>query len=116
MTKIDVAERYYGALRGEGGFDDVPMADGLTFRSPTGQIEGAVGFHTAVGGLATRVQGLEIRHQAVDRDCVLSVYDLDLGMPGGPIPMAEVLAVTGGEIADVELLFDSPLLAGGAKS
>jgi hypothetical protein len=42
---------------------------------------------------------------------VVTVYDFDLGMPEGPIPMAEVLDVEDGAIRRIDLMFDSKRLA-----
>ena len=53
------------------------------------------------------MQRFQIRRQASDGEFVLTFYDLDLGAPDGPIPMAEKLRVVDGAIVDVELLFDS---------
>ena len=48
-----------------------------------------------------------MRRQLAYGEFVLTFYDLDLGAPEGPIPMAEKLRVVDGRIVDVELLFDS---------
>ena len=42
---------------------------------------------------------------------MISVYDFDLGLPGGPIPMAERLEIRGEEIVAMELLFDAARMA-----
>ena len=111
MKVRDIADRYYGAFAGRYQFGDVPMADDLHFASPAMQLDGAEAFRGALGGLVQQVKGLEIRHQSVDGDAVLTVYDFDLGLPAGPIPMAERLQCRDGVIAEVELIFDSARMA-----
>ena len=110
MKPLDIANRYYEAFRKGGDFEDVPMAQGLRFRSPMMELGDAASFRGAVKGLAQQVKAVDVRHQVCAADSVLTVYDFDMGAPGGPIPMAEILTVANGELADVELLFDSARL------
>lgn len=105
-----VAKAYYGAFRGEVELDAVPMADDLRFTSPRFTLEGAPAFRRALADLLPRVRSLAMRDQLVGRGRVLSLYQLDLGAPDGPIPMAERLGVERGAIAEVELIFDASRL------
>lgn len=114
MTPKQVADRYYEAFREGTDWNDIPMAESLCFRSPMMSLEGPEAFRGALRGLQTRVKGLEIRRQLADGETVVTVYDFDLGAPSGPIAMSEVLEVKGGEITDVELIFDPAPLAASA--
>ena len=114
MTTDRAAALYYAAFTDRSDFAEVPFADAVRFRGPTGPIEGAAALRGVLEGLARNVQGLEIRHQLEASGQVVTVYDFDLGLPDGPIPMAERLAVEGGEIAEIELLFDARRLPGQA--
>ena len=111
MSALDVATRYYAALNQQADLESVPMADDLVFRSPMMTLESADAFRQALGGLMARAQGLKIRHQALQGDAVLSIYDFDLGASGGPIPMAEVVQVAGDRIREIELIFDPARMA-----
>lgn len=112
MKTQDIVDTYYAALQPGGDPGAVPFADALVFRGPSGMTEGAAGFRAMLGGLAQNVKQLDMRHQLSAKDCVLSVYDLDMGAPGGPIPMAERLRIDGDRIAEVELFFDTKRLGG----
>ena len=111
MSALDVAKRYYAALDRQADLASVPMADDLVFKSPMMTLESAEAFRQALGGLMERAQGLKIRHQTLQGDAVLSVYDFDLGANGGPIPMAEVVHVAGERIREIELIFDPARMA-----
>lgn len=102
-----VATKYYEGIAGDGDFASVPMAEDLTFRGPGRSASSAEGFRGALRGLSIQVRSFKMRRQLSDGEFVLTFYDLDLGAPGGPIPMAEKLRVVDGRLVDVELLFDS---------
>jgi hypothetical protein len=112
MDAISLADRYYAAFRNKTDFSEVPLAEQLHFQGPSGTIEGAAPFRGVVSGLAQTVKGLEVRHQAVADGTVVTVYDFDLGLPDGPIPMAEVLRVEGDAIRAIELVFDTKRMPG----
>ena len=105
MQARDIAAKYYAAFTNGGDWSGVPMKAGLRFESPMMTIDGADEFRQALAGLSKRVKGLQIRRQLCDSDCVVSIYDFDMG--AGPMPMAETLSIANGEIDRVELIFDS---------
>ena len=107
---IEVANDYYGAFTGKNSIENVPMADDLRFVSPRMTLDGPEPFKDALRALFTRVNTLEITDKSVEKDVVLTFYNLDLGVPGGPIPMAEKLWIVDGELAEINLLFDSARL------
>ena len=104
------AATYYAAFTGTPSIGDIPLKDDLSFVSPRFQLDSAEAFRDALGDLFERVQSLQIDRQLIEGNTVLTFYHLDLGVPGGPIPMAERLEVEGGKIARVNLLFDSARL------
>ncbi len=104
MKSQEIAERYYAGFTNGGDFAGVPMADDLHFAGPMMAIDGADEFRQVLGGLATQVKSVAIRHQVAAGDTVVSVYDFDMG--AGAVPMAEVLTISGGKISGVELIFD----------
>lgn len=106
MSNRDAASLYYGAFRDRSDFTEVPLTEDAVFVGPTGELRGAGTLRTVFAQLAKRLVRLEMRHQSVSPEQVLSFYDFDLGLPGGPVPMAERLQVEGGSIASIELLFD----------
>ena len=111
MTDLETAAIYYRAFDERSDFSEVPFAEDLCFRGPNGEVEGADALRPMLAGLASRHAGLAIRHQVAGEGQVISVYDFDLGLPGGPIPMAERLEIRGEEIVAMELLFDAARMA-----
>lgn len=112
MTTERAATHYYDAFNQKSDFSEVPFAETVSFRGPTGTIDGAAPLRAVLGDLSQRVQALTVRHQLSEGDQVVTVYDFDLGLPDGPIPMAERLAFVDGEITEIELLFDAGRLPG----
>ena len=106
-TPLAVAAKYYEGIAGERDVALVPMADDLTFQGPGRSASNAEDLRQALRGLSPQVRSLTLRQQVADGEFVLTFYDLDLGGPDGPIPMAEKLRVADGRIVEVELLFDS---------
>ncbi len=105
-----VANSYYAAFRGEHAVMDIPMREDLTFVSPRFTLTSAAAFRAALSELFQRVKSLEISDQIRDGETVVTFYELDLGTPGGPIPMAERLLILNGELVEVDLIFDSARL------
>ena len=113
MNPKQLAQQYYDAFHQKADFNEVPLAEDLIFKGPGGEIKGAASFRAVVAGLAQQLVKLEIRDQLASDTVVVSVYDFDLGLPDGPIPMAEKLCIRGNEITEIELFFDSRRLPGG---
>ncbi len=107
---VRIADAYYAAFNGRGSVAAVPMRDDLRFVSPRFTLTTASSFKAALTDLFKRVKHLQIGDQVHNGDTVLTFYELDLGTPDGPIPMAERLRIEGGELAAVDLIFDSARL------
>ncbi len=105
-----VSQIYYTALAGKEDLSTIPLREDVRFESPRFTLENASSFREALGRLVPGVRSLEIRHQLIEPGTVLTVYELDLGAPGGPIPMAERLRIVDGQLVDVQLIFDSSRL------
>ena len=110
QSSINVANSYYAAFIGEHPLAELPMADNLTFVSPRFSLNSAASFRGALSELFKRVRSIKISDQFHDDETVLTFYQLDLGVPDGPIPMAERLRIQEGKITKVDLLFDSARL------
>ncbi|MEM9177537.1 MAG: hypothetical protein AAGC67_20155 [Myxococcota bacterium] len=111
MTDLETAAIYYRAFEARSDFSEVPFAEKLRFRGPNGEVEGAGTLRPMLAGLAARHAGLAMRHQVAAEGQVISVYDFDLSLEGGAIPMAERLEIRDAEIVEVELLFDAARMA-----
>ena len=115
-SELEVADTYYSAFLGEGTVSDIPMRSDLTFASPRFTLTSAAAFRDALSELFGGVRSLEIESQLHQEGTVLTFYLLDLGAPDGAIPMAERLHIENGEIAAVDLIFDSARLPGPAST
>ena len=110
QTTTAIASTYYGAFQGEHAVADIPMREDLLFVSPRFTLNSAAAFRGALTGLFQQVKGLEISAQLQEGETVVTFYELDLGAPGGPIPMAERLRVENGALTRIDLIFDSARL------
>ena len=107
MTIQSAIDQYYAAFEAKSDFSEVPLDADVAFRGPMNEIAGEAALRPVLAGLAQRVSSLAIRHQMTQGDQVLTVYDFDLGLPDGPIPMAERIALRAGVIREIELFFDA---------
>ncbi len=108
----ELARRYYDEFAGRGSFATVAMDEGLRFRGPIHAYDDGERYRRECVELAARVTGFEIRHQFVDGDRVHTVYDIDLGLPSGPIATSETLTYRDGVMVAADLIIDSaPLRA-----
>lgn len=108
----ELTERYYRDFARGGDFESVPMGGDLRFTGPVHAYVGGERYRRDCVALAATVRGFAMRHQFVDGDQAHSVYDLDLGLPSGPIPSSETLTFSNGVLVAADLLIDStPLRA-----
>ncbi len=109
---LEASARYYEDFAGQGDFASVPMAADLRFRGPLHTYLGGARYRRDCVELAARLRGLTIRHQFVEGNQVHTVYDVDLGLPSGPIASSETLTFDGGVLIAADLVIDStPLRA-----
>lgn len=108
----ELTRRYYDDFADRGSFATVPMAESLRFRGPIHSYDDGDRYRRECVELAARVAGFEIRHQFVDGDRVHTVYDIDFGLPSGPIATSETLTYRDGVMVAADLIIDStPLRA-----
>lgn len=109
---VDLAARYYADFASSGNFASVQMADDLRFSGPIHAYVDGDRYRRDCVELASMVHSIDIRHQFVDGDRVHTVYDVDLGLPGGPIPSSETLTFENDVMVAADLIIDStPLRA-----
>jgi hypothetical protein len=107
MNVAELAKRYYADFASKGDFESVPMADDLRFSGPIHAYVDGDRYRRECAKLASGVRGITIRHQFVDGDRVHTVYDFDVGLPGGPIPSSETLSFANGMLVAADLIIDS---------
>lgn len=105
----DLVNMYYEAFQA-GDLSAVAIADDVVFTCPFPTVRGADAFRAAAEGSAAMVQSLSIDHQIEDDDAVITVGELDFGLPDGPVSFAETIRVVDEKIATVDLIFDSARL------
>ena len=106
-TLAAVTTHYYEDLATKGDFAGIPMADDLRFGGPIHTYSGGDRYRRDCGQLAAMVQNIEIRYQFVEGDQVHTVYDIDLGLPSGPIASSETLTFDDGVLVAADLIIDS---------
>lgn len=106
----DVVNRYYEAFR-SGDLTGIAIADDVVFTCPFPTVHGADAFRAAVAMTTQMLQGLAVERQAEVDDSVITIGGLDFGMPDGPVRFAETITVVDGQIAAVDLIFDTARMA-----
>ena len=106
-TVAELTDRYYREFASTGDFESVPMADDLRFCGPIHAYVDGDRYRTDCAELAASVRSLTIRHQYLDENSAHTVYDIDLGLPSGPIPSSETLTFADGVMVAADLIFDT---------
>lgn len=109
----DLIDRYYATFEAKGDFADLPLTDDFVFSGPGTPAADADTFRAMAGGIASMLQGIEIDRQLRNGDTAITTYGFDLGLPAGPIRMAEAVTHDGDAISRIELFFDSAAMGGG---
>lgn len=111
----DPARLYYEALNGDRPWTDVPLHADVFFGGPMQRIDSATELRTMLDGLmAAHGPGkVTMTAQSASNGDVLSFYEFDMGVPGGPIEMAEHMMTRDGLITSIQLIFDASRLSDG---
>lgn len=111
-TVAEVTASYYRDFASGGDFESVPMSHDLHFSGPMHAYRDGERYRRDCTALAATARGIAIRHQFFDGNQVHTVYDLDLGLPSGPIASAETLTFADDLLVAADLIIDStPLRA-----
>lgn len=106
-TVAELSEHYYREFASGGDFASVPMAKDLRFKGPLHAYSDGERYRRDCIELAALGHGIEIRYQFVEGDQVHTLYDLDLGLPSGPIASSETLRFADGVMIAADLVIDS---------
>ena len=107
-TPIDVVvDRYLEQLVEGGDFTDIPMRADLRFRGPLARAGDATTYRSICADFASAVANLTVRTRIGSGDVVHLVYDVDMGLPDGPLPTSQTIRFEEGAMADVEVIFDA---------
>lgn len=112
----ELTRRYYRDFGSAGDFATVPMAPELRFTGPLHAYADGNRYRRDCAALAAKAWGIEVRHQFFDGDQVHTVYDFDLGLPGGPIASSETLTFADDVLAAADLILDSTPLHAPAQA
>ncbi len=108
MQALDIANQYYDAWRSKkGDMSAVPLADDLSYRGPVASFSDAEGFRAMAANAGQLVTSLEIRHQAVVDDIVVTVVDMEMSLPIPTVTSAEILEIRDGQIVRGENIYDA---------
>ena len=109
-----VVDRYLEELVEGGDFTDIPMRDDVRFRGPLVQADDATAYRAICADFADAVRSLAVRTRVGSDDVVHVVYDVDMGLPDGPLPTSQTIRFEDGAMADVEVIFDAARIPGAA--
>lgn len=114
-ARLAVADRLLDRLVTGGDFDDVPMSDDLSFRGPLATARSAAEYRSICRQFADAVNGIEVRTRMCHGDTVHLVYDVDMGLPDGPLTTSQTIGFRGDAMTDVEVIFDAARVTGMAS-
>ena len=107
--------RYLAELVNGGDFAGIPMRDDLRFRGPLATSDTAGEYRATCRDFATSVADVSLRTLVGDDRVIHAVYDLDMGLPGGPLATSQTIEFSDGQFATVEVIFDAAMITGVAS-
>lgn len=107
--------RYLAQLVSGGDFEDIPMREHVRFTGPLTSANRAEDYRSICRELAATVREISVRTLVGDDLVVHVVYDIDLGLPSGPLPTSQTVAFDDGAFSSVDVIFDAALLTGVAS-
>lgn len=107
-----IIDQYLEQLSNGGDFTDIPMTPTLSFTGPLSEAETADQYRQLCTKFAAQVKGLTMRTRASNQDTTHLTYDIDLGLPDGPIPTAQIIGFNNDAISNVEVIFDAIHITG----
>jgi hypothetical protein len=110
-SPIAVVDEYYRSWVTGGHFRLELFAPDLKFIGPIDQFESRERLLEVGKQFGPAVKEIKMIKQFVDGDSVCSIYDFVTSTPVGTIPTAELIRVSGGQIAEIRLYYDARELA-----
>ncbi len=104
--------RYLAELASGGDFADIPMRDDLRFEGPLATSDTADEYRAICRDFATSVADVSLRTLVGDDRVIHAVYDLDMGLPNGPLATSQTIEFVDGRLASVEVIFDAAVITG----
>lgn len=104
--------RYLDQLVEGGDFADIPMRDDVRFTGPLASSATAVEYRSICEGFADAVRAVSVRTMVGNDDVIHVVYDLDMGLAGGPLPTSQTVEFIDGAFSTVEVIFDAAAIVG----
>lgn len=105
-------KQYFAELVSGGDFSDIPMRDDLRFRGPLATSDTAVEYRAVCQEFAGLVTDLSLRTLVGDDGVIHAVYDVDMGLPSGPLATSQTVEFVDGQFASVEVIFDAAVITG----
>lgn len=103
-------KRYLAELVNNGDFTDIPMQDDVRFKGPLATSSSAEEYRVICQELAHSVAGVSLRTLVGDDSVIHAVYDLDMGLPSGPLATSQTVEFVDGHFASVEVIFDAAVI------
>ena len=112
---VATMRRYLEQLVEGGDFTDIPMRDDVRFTGPRASSVTAVEYRSICGGFADAVRAMSIRTMVGNDDVIHVVFDLDMGLAGGPLPTSQTVEFIDGAFSTVEVIFDAAAIVRAAS-
>ena len=103
--------RYLAELVDGGDFTDIAMRDDVRFAGPLASANSADEYRALCRDVADTVSDVSVRTMVGDDTVVHVVYDVDTGLPGGPLLTSQTVEFVDGAFASVEVIFDAAATA-----
>lgn len=109
---VETMERYFAELVSGGDFADIAMLDDVRFTGPLASASTADEYRSICRGFAESVDDIAVRTLVGDDDVIHAVYDVDMGLPSGPLTTSQTVEFVDGAFASVEVIFDAAAITG----
>lgn len=107
-------ERYLAQLATSGDFSDIPMREDVRFTGQLASATSAEEYRSICRDFAGAVRKVSLSALVGDDSVIHAVYDVDLGLPTGPLRTSQTVEFVDGAFASVEVIFDAAAIAGAA--
>lgn len=108
-------ERYLTQLVAGGDFTDIPMLGDVRFTGPLASASTAQEYRSICQDFADAVRDISVVTMVGNERVIHVVYDVDLGLPTGPLRTSQTVEFHDGAFASVEVIFDAAVIAGAAS-
>lgn len=109
---VQTMKHYLAQLVLGGDFADIPMRQDVCFTGPLASATGAEDYRAICQDFADSVEDIQMHTLVGDDEVVHVVYNVDMGLPNGPLRTSQTVTFVDGAFASVDVIFDTALVGG----